>query len=240
MARALSSLRHPLRACGVEQHHGFGGERAPFGGAEGKRIDARLPRRLGERSIHAGKRVCEPRPIDMHEEPARVGQLGNRGNLVHGVARSGFGRLRERDDAGAYMVRPAPLAVERTRKRCRRELAPLAGKADELETAAEEFRRPAFVGRDMRLLMADDRAPRGREMRKRKRIGRSPRPHQEHRHLAFEHFGETALDPLRPGIVAISEHRAFVGARKRRQNFRRDGSRVVAGKIHVAGKNSRD
>ena len=93
--------------------------------------------------------------------------------------------------AGADMMRRRPMAaLERAPQRLGRDLAGLARQADELDAAAEEFRRAAFVGRDVRLGMAQHRAPGRREMRERQRIGGGAGRHQEDRDLALEDLGE--------------------------------------------------
>ena len=63
---------------GVEEHHRLGGERSALGGAERQRIDAGLPGRVRRRGIHARERVAEARAVDMHGEPVRMRDLGER------------------------------------------------------------------------------------------------------------------------------------------------------------------
>ncbi len=88
------------------------------------------------------------------------------------------------------------------RKRLGRDLAGFARQADELDAAAEEFRRAAFVGRDMRLGMAQHRAPWRRQMGERQRIRGGAGRHQEDRDLVLENLGESSARPAwsrRPG-----------------------------------------
>ena len=150
---------------------------------------------VGERRVHARERIGEPRAVDMHGKPARVGDLGELADLVRPIDRAGFGRLRERQHRRAHMVRTAPLpGIERAPQRRGRDLAGFAREPDELDAAAEEFRRAAFVGRDVRLGVAEHGAPRRREMRERQRVGRGPGRHQEDRDLVLEQLGEPPLD----------------------------------------------
>ena len=67
------------------------------------------------------------------------------------------------------MVRAAPAARQGPLEDIRFDLASRSLDPQELDAAAEEFGRPAFVSGDMRLAVADDGAPRRRQMRKRKR-----------------------------------------------------------------------
>ena len=161
-----------------------------------------------------------------------MGDVGERADLVRPIDGAGFRRLRERKHRGAHVMRTAPLAVERVRHGIGRDLAAYSCEPDELDAAAKEFRRAAFVHGDMRLLVAENGTPGRRQMRERERIGRSPRRNQEHRDLALEHLGEPAFDALGPGILAIGERVPLIGARDGCQDFGRKPRRVVAGEIH--------
>src|SRR6476659_6231587 len=109
------------------------------------------------------------------------------------------------------MMRTAPLPIsERVLQRRRRDLAGFAGKADELDAAAEEFRCAAFVGGDVRLLMAEYGAPRRRQMRKREGVGRGSGRHQEHRDLVLKNLREAPLGASGPVVTAVGQRRAVV------------------------------
>src|SRR5262249_58705980 len=100
----------------------------------------------------------------------------------------------------AHVMRTAPWPrIERAPQRLGGDLAGVAGEAHELDSTAEEFRRTAFVCRDVRLVMAEDRAPGRGEMRQRERIRRSSGGHQKDRDVVGENFGESRLDPSGPG-----------------------------------------
>ena len=43
MPAALAAELELARQAGIEEHHGFGGQRAVLGGAQAQHIDARLP-----------------------------------------------------------------------------------------------------------------------------------------------------------------------------------------------------
>ena len=108
-------------------------------------------------------------------------------------------------------------------QRVGRDLAGFAGKADELDSTAIEFRRAAFVRRDVRLVMAEHGAPGRREMRERERIGRGSRRHQENRDLTRKHLGESLLDAPRPDVLPIAQRRALVRPRNSGEDLRGDG-----------------
>jgi hypothetical protein len=168
----------------------------------------------------------------MHGKAARMRHLGEPAHLVHPVDGAGFARLRERKHRRSDMMRPAPLAVERARQGLRRNLAARPRKADELDATTEEFRRAAFIGGDMRLVVAEHRAPWRCEMRERQRIGGGAGRHEKNGDVALEHVSEPPLEAGRPVVVAIGERRPLIRARDGRQNLRRDPCGVVAGEIH--------
>ena len=70
-------------------------------------------------------------------------------------------------------------------------------------------------------------------MGERQRIGGGAGRHQEDRDLMLEDLRETALDPRRPGVVAVGERRALVRGRDGGEDFGRDAGGVVAGEIHA-------
>src|SRR5207244_9024805 len=78
------------------------------------------------------------------------------------VDRARFGGLRERQQRRTDVVRAAPRCrAQRMLQRIGRDLAGFAGKAHELDSTAVEFRRAAFVHRDVRFVMAEYGAPKG-------------------------------------------------------------------------------
>ena len=192
MAAALAPLRHVGTARRVEEQHRFGGERTALGGAERERVDARLPGRLRRRCVHARQRIGEPRAVDMDRKPVRMRDVGERLDFLGPIDGAGLGRLRQRQHRRADVVRAAPLRLrERASSVAGAILPAVAREADELDPAAEEFRRAAFVGRDVRLGMAEDGAPGRRQMRERERIRGGAGRHQEDRDLVLEHLGES-------------------------------------------------
>ena len=60
------------------------------------------------------------------------------------------------------------------------------------------------------LAVADDGAPRRRQMRKRKRIGRRPRSDEEDCELMLEHLRKPVLQALGPVILPVGERLALV------------------------------
>ena len=130
-------------------------------------------------------------------------------------------------------MRPAPLPVlQGTTQRGGRDLAPLTREADQLQPAAEKFRRAAFVDGDVRLRVAQHRAPRRRKVSDRKRIGGGTGRHQEDRAVALENLRDPRLDAPRRIVIPVPERKAFVGLADRLQDGGRDARGVVACEIH--------
>src|SRR5262249_41818836 len=115
---------------------------------------------------------------------------------------------------------------------CGRNLAPSPREAAALQPTAVEFRRAAFVRRDMRLGMAEHGAPRRSEMRQCERVGRGSCRHQENCDLVREKFGEARFDASGPGIAAVAQRRALIRPRNGGKNLRRNPGGVVACEVH--------
>ncbi len=101
--------------------------------------------------------------------------------------------------------------AERALQRRGRELTCFARQAHELDPAAVEFRRAAFVRGDVRLPMAEHSAPGLSQLRECERVGRGSARHQEHRKLTLKNIGQSLLDPPRPGIASVGQRDAFIG-----------------------------
>lgn len=107
----------------------------------------------------------------------------------------------------------------------------LSPQADQLQSTAEEFGCAAFVGHDVRLLVAQHTAPGRGHMGERKRIGRGAGRRQKHRHLALEYFPDPALHVPRQLVIAVAEREALIRTRKRRQNAGCNACGVVAREV---------
>ena len=161
-------------------------------------------------------------------------QLAQRRNLMRAVDRAGFARLRERQRRCIHLMRPmSGIAFDCRAHRVDDELAADAGQPDELEAAAEELRRAAFVGDDVGFGVAQHAAPGRRDMRERQRIGGGAGRHDEDRNLALEDLAKPALDALCCIVIAIAERETGVGRENRVKDFRSDSRGVVAGKVHA-------
>jgi len=230
---ALAPLGHERGARRIEDHHGFGGERAAFGGAERQHIDAGLPGQLRRRRVETNQRIGKAGAVHVHGERAGMRNVGERGDFIQAIDRAGFSRLRDGERGRDHLMRSKiAVAGERGLQRGRGDLAGRARKLGELQSAAEEFRRAAFVGRDMRFGVAERDAPGRRDLRQRQRIGRRPGRDQKDGDFALEDVRQAALDLLRPGIVAVAARITAIGLRDGIEDFGRHRRRVVAGKIH--------
>src|SRR5207244_6165049 len=98
------------------------------------------------------------------------------------------------------------------------ELAGGTRQRHELRSAAEEARRAAFVGGDVRLFVAVNRAVGGRERREAQGVGGGAGRDREGAHLGAEESAEHRIEALRPWIVAVGEREPLVGLDDRRQD----------------------
>jgi hypothetical protein len=156
-----------------------------------------------------------------------------RGNFFRTVNRSAFGRLGQRQGRGVDLMRQvARIARNGDFDGLRHQLAILAGQFEQLQAAAEEFRRPALVGDDMCVGMTEHPAPGWRHMGEPQRVGRGSRWYQEDRHIRFEQLVEATFHVAGEAIVPITEREASRRLADRLQNTRRNAGRVVARKIH--------
>ena len=234
-AAALAAAQHVGAALRVEEDHSFRPHRAAFGGAKRERVDARLPGDLGKRDIHARERVADPRAIHMQRDAAFVRDVGQLSDLGDPVDRAAFGGLRERKYGRADMMRPTPGATfKRGAQRCGGNLGSVAFQLDELGAAAKKFRRATFIGRDVRSLVAQHRAPRGRQVRDGERIRHGAGRHQKYGDFLFENLGKAPLDSRRPVVIAVAERITHIRTGDRVEDFRRHSGGVVAREVHVS------
>jgi hypothetical protein len=232
VAGPLAPFRHMPGACGVEEDDGLACKRATLRGSERKNVNARPPRRISRRDIHARERIAQARAIHVYGNPMRTNQLGQLTKLVRPIERACLCGLRHREYGTRDVVRCGPIALERFAQLRRRDLSCLAGNGDELYAAAEKLRRAAFVGGDMRVLVTEHSAPGRRQMGDGKRIGGRARCDEKNGDLALEHLCKTALDFFRPRIPSVGQHLAVICARDCRKDFRCDPGRIIARKVH--------
>ena len=171
LAGALAAIQEVVGQGAVEEDHRLHAERAVLGGAEREHIHARLPGELGRRAAQAHQRVGETGAVHVHAQAPRARSSASAAPRP-GVDRAEFGRLRERQHAGALFVFAAAHGGEhRGRPPAGVSLPAGAAHADQLGAAGEHLGRAALVDLDVRLVMADDRAVRRAARRQRQRIG---------------------------------------------------------------------
>ncbi len=146
------------------------------------------------------------------------------------IDRAALGRLRQRQHARADVMRPAPWPSSSAARRVAGAILLPSPAHPTACAAAEELRRAAFVGRDMRFRVAQHRAPgRGRWARASALaavpVTRNTRPRTRRR-------GEALLDPPGPVVVAVARaSRCWLCGGRR--GWRRDAGRVVASEVHA-------
>ena len=104
MSGALAPQLEIAHQGGVEEHHGFGGEGAVLGRAEGQHVDAGAPGDVARVAAEEGDRVGEARAVHLHLEAARVRQLAQARDSGRPVDGTELGRLGERERRGLHAV----------------------------------------------------------------------------------------------------------------------------------------
>ena len=207
----------------VEEDDRLGGDAAVLGAAEGEHVDAGPPGHVGRRHAEAGDRAGEARAVHVDAQRRGFGDLRERRDLRRGVGRAELGDLGEADrDRLAVMDDAFREPRHRRRERLRRELAARPVEADDLDAAAEEFRRAGFVDEDVRLAVAEDDAARPGIGRQAKRVRRRAGRHEEDRHLALEELAEAPLDRLGEVVAAVGRPAAAAPPRRARRSPARE------------------
>src|SRR5947207_571084 len=145
-----------------------------------------------------------------------VAERGNLGRPVHGTE---LGGLRERDRRRLHGVHRSRVRVEGELQGLECELAGGTRQRHELRSAAEEARRAAFVGGDVRFFVAVNRAVGGRERREAQDVGGGAGRDRKGAHLGPEESAEHRIEALRPWIVAVGDREPLVGLDDRRQDL---------------------
>src|SRR5215471_1546635 len=96
-------------------------------------------------------------------------------------------------------------------KTLRREAAVLARQQHQLSAAGKKAGRATLVGRNVRLLVREDRAVGWTERCKTEGIRCSAGPYHEGPHFDPEEIAERAIEPAAPLIFAIRGHPTVVG-----------------------------
>ena len=170
----------------------------------------------------------------MHLQPVITGDPGQRLDLLRPVDPARFGHL-----AQAQGRRPDMMRAQRTdtgQRRCecgRVDLGARPVDTDNLGAARIHLRRTAFIHIDMRLVMAQHRAPGRRDGRKGKRIGRRAQRHQRDMHVALKEGREHLRHFGGERIAAIGADLPRIRRGDRIENGRRDTGCVVGPKVHA-------
>ena len=110
--------------------------------------------------MEARQRVGKARPVHVHPEAARPGDLGDRANVVEPVDRAEIARLGQVDRRRLAAMELARLdAGEGLRQRVGADPPMGPGDRHELQPAAEKPRGVGLRGVDVRRLAAIDEAP---------------------------------------------------------------------------------
>jgi hypothetical protein len=158
------------------------------------------PGHLGRRRLRRNERVGEAGAVHMHADPVLVSNRTELGDFAHAVDRPRFRSLGQRQRARLRRFNePARKSPKRLLEALGGDLASLPGDPNQLGAAGEELRRAAFIVVDVRFLVTEHRIPGLDQRRKRERVRRRARRHQEGGDLGLEHVAQ-ARSGLR-GIV---------------------------------------
>ena len=132
-------------------------------------------------------RIGEARAVHVQAEPARAGELADRGDFVGRIDQAIFGRVGDRDRVRLDLVD----VVGGSRRSPRGSLsgvsfAPSPSAEHQLGAMRVEFGRAAFVVLDMRVAVADDAAVRRAQRGEREAVGGGARRHPQRAHLGPE------------------------------------------------------
>ena len=138
------------------------------------------------------ERIGEARAVHVHGDARRMGE-SRRARRSRRASRPSRPRSTCESDSApgcADLTRPRGKRASVSLSAVGRDLAAVAGNADELRAAGEKFRRAAFVVVDMRLFVAEHRLPRTGQRRQRERVGGRAGRRRERRRLGLENLGE--------------------------------------------------
>ena len=105
-------------------------------------------------------RVGEARAVHVEAEPARLGEIAERGDLVGRVGQAVFGGVGDRQRVRLDLMHVVADPGEHARHRIGRQLRARSVGEQQLGAVEVEARRAAFVVLDMRVAVADHRAVR--------------------------------------------------------------------------------
>ena len=234
MPRLLAAIVEPLGPGGVEEDHRLGRHRAVLGAAQAEGIDTRPPGQIGRRTAQGGHRIREPRPVHVDRQARLMRDARQGRDLLRRIDGAPFGRIGDRDQRVQTAIQPRARAdMDGLRQGVGAQLAALARQCDQLGPVGKELGRGAFAGLDMRVVMAIDPPPGGRQLRADQRIGRRAGGHEPHHRLGrLQQIADRGLGAGGHRIGAIAHHRARIGLRQGGQNGGMGGIGVVRCEIH--------
>src|SRR5437879_13468790 len=111
------------------------------------------------------------------------------------------------------------------------DLAVRAADHEQLRSSREKFRRAAFIGLDVRVLVANDAVERLAKLRQRECVGRGAIKDKKHLTVGFENLAHQITDARWPTIIAGRRCRADMRRLQRGESRRTNPGGVVAGKL---------
>ena len=170
----------------------------------------------------------------MHGEAVPFGEAGERLELIDRVDGAPFGGLGEREYARFRVVDVSALK-DYALDLGGGEFALGAGGDEDLGAVGEKLRRAAFIGLDVRVVVADDAVIALAERGEGEGVGGGAVEDEEDVAVGLEHTAEQVAGAHGPFVVAVGREAAAVGLGQGGPGLRADAGGVVTGEDLVGG-----
>ena len=231
VARLLQPRVEAARQGGIEQHHRLRQRHAGLGAADDQDVD---PQRRQRPDVEAGgRRIGQPRPVQVHGQAARLGlggQRPDRAGRVDGAVLGGVGERERRGRLAVAGLRPLQRGLEGGGV----DAAGRAGQRDQPQAVAEEARRARLVGLDVGVAVGQHRRERPAQGGAGQGVGRRARGDESHVRVRVQETPHGVGRLGRHVVGAVAGGEARVGGHQRLHRLGRGAGGVVGGEV-VAG-----
>ncbi len=225
LADKLRAVAEPIG----EEDDRFAEKQAVLGAAEGEQIDADVAGQLPQGDALRRRGVGDPCPVDVKEEVAPVGGVGDRPHLLGRVDGAKLGRVGDRGDPGLGGVIVAdPLPGEGRFEQLRGQL-PVGGLDRDQLHPGDPLRGAALVDMEVGGGRADHRLPGLCHGGDRDHVGAAAVEHGEGPGRRPEVLAEALPRSGGPAVGAVRGGVAVIGRRDRLEDLRVGAGVVVAG-----------
>ena len=233
MPGALVAAGQARGSVAVEDHHRLGSHGSVLGRPKGEDVDSGFPGQLGGSAAQSLHGIGKSGAVHVQPQTPAAGDQGNFPDLVRLVNGPQLGRLTEADGAGLtfmdpHLLHPGHSVPEGPRG----DLGQFPGQRNHLGAPAIELRRPALVGMEMGLPVAEDGTVSGGQLGDGQGVGRRTRRHREDFQIGLKRLPEAFSHPRTDSVLSVGVGRARVRQLDSRQDFGRRRRFVVAAKVH--------